>query len=293
MATLKLSKWRLSGYTFTVEVLSRVLLLIIGRLLNLAEPFDRHIHFEELWLYKYPTTEDYVPTWVLWIIVILLPGIILLLHYLLTQNSLELYNGMMAFSLALALNGVLVNTFKIIIGRPRPDFLQRCFPDGSVKLPSGDPDGSLELGGLDFGTSCTGDPAAVIDGKKSFPSGHSAFAFCGLGFMSAWLSHKLHMRTQDRGEAWRLLLCLSPLFAASLVAASRTCDYHHHWQDVVVGSLLGASVMYVCYRQYYPSVFPVSCCANQRPSHDSASSSSSRLDSPTYSARLEDHLLPS
>lgn len=46
---------------------------------------------------------------------------------------------------------------------------------------------------------------------------------------------------------------------ALLVAISRTCDYHHHWQDVVIGSIIGLSITYICYRQYYPSIFSSNC----------------------------------
>lgn len=46
---------------------------------------------------------------------------------------------------------------------------------------------------------------------------------------------------------------------AALVAVSRTCDYHHHWEDVTIGSVIGLVVSYCIYRQYYPSIFSQNC----------------------------------
>ena len=102
--------------------------------------------------------------------------------------------------------------------------------------------------------NCSGDPHLVMEGRKSFPSGHSSFSFVSMGFLALYLMDRLNLFTEKgRGQSWRLILCFLPLFGALLVALSRTCDYHHHWQDVLVGSILGFLIALLCYRQYFPT----------------------------------------
>ncbi|KAI0034541.1 phosphatidic acid phosphatase type 2/haloperoxidase, partial [Vararia minispora EC-137] len=147
--------------------------------------------------------------------------------------------------LSLALAGSITQFTKITVGRPRPDLLDRCQMASSTVDPP-------------FGLSTVAicnqpDTAKLEDGFRSFPSGHSSLSFAGLGFLAFYLAGKVHL-FDGRGHAPKAWLALTPLAGAALVAISRTMDYRHHWQDVLVGSLLGFVIAYFSYRHYYPSL---------------------------------------
>ncbi|XP_071033983.1 phospholipid phosphatase 5 isoform X1 [Parasteatoda tepidariorum] len=219
-----------------VELFIRFILLIIFIVLEYAEPFHRKIHPDELWLYKNPRTESYFPTRILWVFICVVPFCIIVISNLIVKCKLDALQAFLALTLNFGINGLLTNSVKLIVGRPRPDFFYRCFPDGN--------------GDVNF--PCTGKKEDTIEGLKSFPSGHSSFAFASMTFCSLYLCGKLGVfSVRGRGKSWRLIVSSLPLFLALTIALSRTCDYHHHWQDVLVGSLLGLCVAYLCYFQYY------------------------------------------
>lgn len=164
--------------------------------------------------------------------------------------------------IALVLTAFLTDLVKNLVGRPRPDLIARCKPA------AGTPRDVLVTISV-----CTETAHHTLhDGWRSFPSGHSSFAFAGLGHMTLFLAGQTrifaHARSGAgagaaekvvRGDLGRALLCLAPLLVATWIAISRCQDYRHDVYDVCVGSLLGWTVTYWSYRRYWPRVSSSRC----------------------------------
>lgn len=108
----------------------------------------------------------------------------------------------------------ITDIIKNAVGRPRPDLISRCKPA------SGSSGNQLVTIAI-----CTQtDTHMLQDGWRSFPSGHSSFAFSGLGFLALFLAGQLHV-FRPRTDLGRVLVTLAPILGAALIAISRCEDY--------------------------------------------------------------------
>ncbi|OIW02660.1 hypothetical protein TanjilG_29436 [Lupinus angustifolius] len=175
----------------------------------------------------FPFKEDTIPMWAVPIYSIVIPIFIFVAFYLVRKDIYDLHHAILGLMFASLITGVITDSIKDAVGRPRPNFFLRCFPD---KIPVFDVDTGDVL--------CSGDAKVIKEGYKSFPSGHTSWSFAGLGFLTWYLSGKVRVFDR-RGHIAKLCISLFPLLIASLVGVSRVDDYWHHWTDVFAGGLIG------------------------------------------------------
>ncbi|XP_057995725.1 lipid phosphate phosphatase 2 isoform X2 [Hevea brasiliensis] len=254
-----------------------LLLVVIDVILNVIEPFHRFVGRDMMTDLSYPLKDNTVPFWAVPIVAILLPFVIILVYYFIRRDVYDLHHAILGSSQSLIdfivlipdvcmccidvitqqimidtgllfsvlITGVITDAIKDAVGRPRPDFFWRCFPDGKGVFNNVTTD-----------VMCTGVKSVIKEGHKSFPSGHTSWSFAGLGFLSWYLSGKI--RAFDRrGHVAKLCIIFLPLLVAALIGISRVDDYWHHWQDVFAGGLIGLTVASFCYLQFFPPPYDI------------------------------------
>lgn len=163
-------------------------------------------------------------------------------------HSHKYHVTILSFFIAMLLTSFITDLIKNAVGRPRPDLLSRCKPKPGTP--------SHTLVSIDVCTQT--DHHVLHDGWRSFPSGHSSFAFSGLGFLALFLAGQMHV-FRPEGDLFRGLIALSPLLGAAMIAISRCEDYRHDVYDVTCGSILGFAVAYWSYRRFYPRLRSRNC----------------------------------
>ncbi|KAM3206978.1 hypothetical protein ACQJBY_062266 [Aegilops geniculata] len=204
-----------------------VLLAVIDGLLNIIEPFHRFVGKDMMTDLRYPLQGNTVPFWAVPVIGIVLPCAIFGGIYFKKKNFYDLHHGILGILYSVLITAVITDAIKDGVGRPRPDFFWRCFPDGKDLYDN-----------VTTGVLCHGAKSVIKEGHKSFPSGHASWSFAGLGFLTWYLTGKIAVFDR-KGHIAKLCIIVLPLLTAALVAVSRVDDYWHHWQDVFAGAIIG------------------------------------------------------
>ncbi|OAQ23118.1 acid phosphatase/Vanadium-dependent haloperoxidase [Linnemannia elongata AG-77] len=231
-----------------------VIVLVAFSIVDQLEPFHRQFSVRDITIQHPFAKQETVPVWLLLTLSFLLPmATVAAIAVFQRRSYTDLHNGFLGLFLAQSLVLIVTDSIKIAVGRPRPDFLDRClslYDNANGGNPLDQLNDPVNL--LSNSSICTRTDL-LRDGFKSFPSGHSSFSFGGLGFLSMYLAGKLHL-FDERGHIYKSLVVLAPMILAALIATSRVSDYRHHWQDVTAGSFIGFFFAVFAYRQYYPSL---------------------------------------
>ncbi|KAJ2352941.1 hypothetical protein GGF43_003619 [Coemansia sp. RSA 2618] len=230
-----------------------ILINLAGGLFGKLGPRHREFSLHDHSI-QYSHHTSYVPDFVPPLVAYATPVLSALAFLILRRrNWHDFHCTVLGIFMAMGHNNTATNIIKNVVGRPRPDFIARCQPNITENPP-------LRL--VDYRVCTQTDLGYLREGMRSFPSGHASLSFCGLTFAALYLAS--HFRYNDqRGHAYKTIIFYLPLFCASLIAISRTADYHHHWQDVLAGSLLGIFVGWFGYRTYFPAVFDPSALTDR------------------------------
>ncbi|WVN91180.1 uncharacterized protein L203_106436 [Cryptococcus depauperatus CBS 7841] len=185
-----------------------------------------------------------VPVWLAGVVCGAVPAVIIIAIACIRKSFWDAHNGILGLVLALGLTVTFTDIIKITAGRPRPDLFDWC------KLPTNltqNPPHSL----TSWRECTTTDDKTLRESFRSFPSGHSSFAWCGMWYLILWLAAKMRINNR-KGFTWKSWLLLVPLSSSTLISLSRTMDYRHHATDVIAGGIIGVLAAWWCYRQYYP-----------------------------------------
>lgn len=210
-------------------------------------PYVRFIPESQLDDLKYPLKEDTVPSWLVPVVAVFLPVVVFGVYRRVWRcEPREFHNLVLGAMMNVMLTATITSALKVSVGRPRPDYFVRCFPDGVDNTDSGDYTGYPK---------CHPIAESILqEGRKSFPSGHSSWSMCTFAYLSFFLMGKLQVYS-GTSHYWKLILSWMPIALAVAVGVTRVNDYWHHWTDVAAGLMLGLGVAYMIYIQNYRSPF--------------------------------------
>ena len=139
----------------------------------------------------------------------------------------------------------LTDPLKNYAGRLRPDYLDRLK--------------RAHLSPLDLTGICDSTETEVMDGRRSFPSGHASISFAGWTVACLFVFSRIPVRVRSTDVFWRVVILIPIMMFPSIVAVSRTRDNRHNFSDILAGSCIGvfAGVLIYSLHFYFNAKVPV------------------------------------
>jgi len=236
------------------------LLFITKDIISAAStPHDR-IFFEQDPTLSYPyEANEEVPLDLLMVVMVHIPTIMFLIMPVIYNKfwrsknkpprtghlQYDAFRPFLFFVQAMSLNMVITNFVKYYVGRKRPNFFAICDYHGYRSAIDGNATAMKEYKSLTslfaIGniSHCRASEEKIIEGMKSFPSGHSSSAYCSMWALSLWLKGSLNFGAKHK--MWKLILIIIPIFSAWAIACTRTRDNWHNFDDILGGVVVGMS----------------------------------------------------
>uniref|UniRef100_G3N7C4 Phospholipid phosphatase-related protein type 3 n=1 Tax=Gasterosteus aculeatus TaxID=69293 RepID=G3N7C4_GASAC len=141
--------------------------------------------------------------------------------------------GVHAFGLCAT--ALITDILQLMTGYPTPYFLTVCKPNyTALNL-------SCEHNPYVLEDICSGpDSAAILRGRKSFPSQHATLA----SFAAVYVSMYFNSTLTDSSKLLKPLLVFSFIICAIICGLTRIIQYKNHAVDVYLGFLLGGSIAF-------------------------------------------------
>eukprot|EP00759_Apiculatamorpha_spiralis_P020313 PhF_6_TR25732/c0_g1_i1/m.36267/K18693/DPP1, DPPL, PLPP4_5; diacylglycerol diphosphate phosphatase / phosphatidate phosphatase len=150
-------------------------------------------------------------------------------------NWHELHNALLGYAQSNAITLIITRPLKLFVGRLRPDWLDRLRSAGFTTTQMSD-----------WQAMCAVRLDIVMEGRKSFPSGHSSASMCEMIFLCLYLIYKFKVRKNS--SYFGLVMSLIPLYIALFVCASRLHNFWHHGSDVLAGAFMGIGVAVLTFK---------------------------------------------
>lgn len=199
-------------------------------------------------IYSYPRIDPTFPTWSLFIVGSCETLIVLIVRLLMMivdmifakKNKIhklfdllgDLHHFYLSVVIAMAICLVVTNSIKVLVGSPRPNYMELCNPD---------------INGI-----CQETKEDVFKRIRSFPSGHSSSSFTFLGAFSWYLIGKFGIFQKNGKSVIKLIIALLPMVLSMWIAISRIYEYWHRTIDVTAGILIGIASSLIGYFVYFP-----------------------------------------